>query len=283
MSNDGDSAASTAADAAAPGTIHGGRGNDSRTYSDGINTGWAGGSAGGGNTAERRPARRKSCSARPAASAKPRRRGVILNVIPRDGGNTFSGQFIVNGANGAMQGSNYTQSLKDQGLKTPSELISVYDVNPMGGGRIIRDKLWFYLTYRQIASGQHRCPACGSTGTPATRTPGRSISTRASRRSTTAWIATGSRASRGRRRRATRSTCTGRSSTPSAPIEGRRHRRRRRRKRSTCTLVPAVAHQHGHLVVAADEPAAARGRLGHATRRGTAIPSRGSTARTTRG
>ena len=51
-----------------------------------------------------------------------------------------------------MQGSNYTQSLKDQGLKTPSELISVYDINPMGGGRIIRDKLWFYLTYRQIGA-----------------------------------------------------------------------------------------------------------------------------------
>ena len=26
--------------------------------------------------------------------------------------------------------------------------MKVYDVNPMGGGRIIRDKLWFYLTYR---------------------------------------------------------------------------------------------------------------------------------------
>src|SRR3977135_2579584 len=32
------------------GSIHGGRGNDSRTLSDGNNTGWAGGSAGGGNT-----------------------------------------------------------------------------------------------------------------------------------------------------------------------------------------------------------------------------------------
>src|SRR6267154_290361 len=31
------------------GTIHGGRGDDSRTYADGINMGWAGGSAGGGN------------------------------------------------------------------------------------------------------------------------------------------------------------------------------------------------------------------------------------------
>ena len=48
-----------------------------------------------------------------------------------------------------MQGSNYTQALKDQGLTAPSELLKVYDVNPMGGGRIIRDKLWFYLTYRE--------------------------------------------------------------------------------------------------------------------------------------
>src|SRR3979411_2398306 len=31
------------------GSIHGGRGNDSRTYSDGNNTGWAGGTGGGGN------------------------------------------------------------------------------------------------------------------------------------------------------------------------------------------------------------------------------------------
>src|SRR2546422_1624790 len=31
------------------GAIHGGRGNDSRTYADGINMGWAGGGAGGGN------------------------------------------------------------------------------------------------------------------------------------------------------------------------------------------------------------------------------------------
>src|SRR5262245_12577484 len=48
-----------------------------------------------------------------------------------------------------MQGSNYTQRVQDLGLKTPSTLLSVYDVVGQGGGRIIRDKLWFYLTYRQ--------------------------------------------------------------------------------------------------------------------------------------
>ena len=78
--------------------------------------------------------------------------GVSLNAIPREGGNTFSGAFVANGANGAMQGSNYTDSLKAQGLQAPSELNSMYEFNPMGGGRIIRDKLWFYMSYRQIAT-----------------------------------------------------------------------------------------------------------------------------------
>ena len=83
--------------------------------------------------------------------------GMILNVIPRDGSNTYSGGFTFSGANGAMQGSNYTQALKDRGLTTPSELISVYDVVGQGGGRIIRDRLWFYLTYRQ-AEGKSTIP-----------------------------------------------------------------------------------------------------------------------------
>ena len=78
--------------------------------------------------------------------------GVCLNVIPREGGNTFSGSFAASGASGAWQGSNYTQSLKDQGLRAPSELNSLYEFNPMGGGRIIRDQLWFYTSYRHIAT-----------------------------------------------------------------------------------------------------------------------------------
>src|SRR4051812_35202175 len=138
------------------GSIHGGRGNDSRTYSDGNNTGWAGGSAGGGNTPNVAGAQEVVLSTS-GGLGEAETAGVILNVIPRDGGNTFSGQISGNGANGSMQGSNYTQSLIDQGLKTPSQLLKVYDFNPMGGGRIVRDKLWFYLTYRQTG-GQRTVP-----------------------------------------------------------------------------------------------------------------------------
>ena len=33
----------------------------------------------------------------------------------------------------------------------------MYDINPMGGGRLVRDKLWFYLTYRQTG-GERTVP-----------------------------------------------------------------------------------------------------------------------------
>jgi carboxypeptidase family protein len=131
------------------GTIHGGRGNDSRTYADGINTGWAGGSAGGGNMAGSTASAQEVVVNTSGGLGEAETSGVVLNVIPREGSNTFSGGFSFSGANDAMQGSNFTQDLQDRGLETPEELISVYDVTGQGGGRIIRDKLWFYLTYRE--------------------------------------------------------------------------------------------------------------------------------------
>ena len=81
---------------------------------DGINTGWAGGSGGGGNMPQVAGAQEVVLSTS-GGLGEAETAGVILNVIPREGGNTFSGQFTVSGANGAMQGSNYTQELKDRG------------------------------------------------------------------------------------------------------------------------------------------------------------------------
>jgi hypothetical protein len=139
------------------GTIHGGRGNDSRSYADGINTGWGGGSGGGGNMSGSTASAQEVVVSTSGGMGEAETSGVVLNVIPREGSNTFSGGFQYSGANSAMQGSNYTQALKDEGLESPEELLSVYDVVGQGGGRIIRDKLWFYLTYRE-AQGKNRVP-----------------------------------------------------------------------------------------------------------------------------
>ena len=151
MSSNGDSGGSTGGGGSA-GTIHGGKGNDSRTYTDGQNIGWAGGGGGQWGNGVNVGAAQEVVLSTSGGLGEAETSGVSLNVIPREGGNTFSGTFVANGATGAFQGSNYTQSLKDQGLKAPSQLNSLYEINPMGGGRIIRDRLWFYTSYRQIAT-----------------------------------------------------------------------------------------------------------------------------------
>ena len=129
------------------GAIHGGRAQDSRSLNDGLTTNHAGGSGGGGNNANVAGSQEIVVSTS-GGLGEAETSGVTVNLIPREGGNTFSGTFFLNGANGAMQGSNYTQALKDQGLRAPSEILKVYDFNPMGGGPIFKDRLWFYLTER---------------------------------------------------------------------------------------------------------------------------------------
>jgi carboxypeptidase family protein len=133
-------------------TIHGGRGSDSRTYNDGLNVGWAGGGGGLWGNMLNVAAAQEVVLSTSGGLGEAESAGVTLNAIPREGGNVFSGTFFANGAGSAMQGSNYTQSLQDQGLKAPSELRKIYEINPMGGGRIIRDKLWFYTSYRHIST-----------------------------------------------------------------------------------------------------------------------------------
>jgi hypothetical protein len=149
MSSSGDSGGITGGGGSA-GQIHGSRGADSRTYSDGLNIGWAGGGGGQWGNQVNVGASQEVVLNTSGGLGEAETAGVSLNVIPREGGNTFSGSFAANGANGAWQGSNYTQALKDQGLRAPSELNNMYELNPMGGGRIIRDRLWFYASYREI-------------------------------------------------------------------------------------------------------------------------------------
>ena len=48
--------------------------------------------------------------------------GIMMNMIPKEGGNEFKGQIFASGANGSFQGNNYSDELRDAGLSTPHEL-----------------------------------------------------------------------------------------------------------------------------------------------------------------
>jgi hypothetical protein len=77
--------------------------------------------------------------------------GVRSNLIPREGGDTFKG--VVAGAytNGSLNSRNTSDELTALGLQT-NAVDRIYDFNPSFGGRILREKLWFFLSFREWES-----------------------------------------------------------------------------------------------------------------------------------
>ena len=130
-------------------TVHGSKGTDQRVTLNGINTMTlqAGGNIGGqipdmGSASE-------VTVDHTAVSAELPTGGVRINFIPRDGGNRFSNSTFFTTSSGALQGSNYSQRLKDAGLTTPpNEIKRNWDLNVSLGGPFIRDKVWFWFSTR---------------------------------------------------------------------------------------------------------------------------------------
>jgi hypothetical protein len=130
---------------------HGGRGLDQRTTMNGLSLML---SAGVNNTpyVPNMGSTQEVTIDTSGVSAEAAEGGVRVNVIPKEGGNTFRGLIFASFANESMQSSNFTDRLKTRGFTTPNALKKVADVNPAFGGPIRKDKLWFYASHRlQIA------------------------------------------------------------------------------------------------------------------------------------
>ena len=78
--------------------------------------------------------------------------GPHLNLIPREGGNVFSGATYLGYTDSAFQFSNLTGDLIKRGLQTPDSVAKIYDVNASLGGPIKRDTLWFFGSYRNVGN-----------------------------------------------------------------------------------------------------------------------------------
>lgn len=74
--------------------------------------------------------------------------GISMNIIPREGGNSVSGQMFTTGSWSGLQGENLTQELKNRGLTVPNRVQKLWDVSVGVGGPILRDKVWFFATGR---------------------------------------------------------------------------------------------------------------------------------------
>jgi len=78
--------------------------------------------------------------------------GPTMNLVPRSGGNTFSGQAFYNTAGGWSTGDNVDDALRAVGIVNSSGIINSYDASGSLGGPIKRDRLWFYGSYRKYTT-----------------------------------------------------------------------------------------------------------------------------------
>jgi hypothetical protein len=80
--------------------------------------------------------------------------GPVLNIVPRSGGNTFQGQAFTNFSTDGMRGNNLTPELTapppGPNLRETPGIIKAYDANISYGGPIVRDRLWFFGSYRKL-------------------------------------------------------------------------------------------------------------------------------------
>ena len=133
-------------------TSHGGRGNEGRVQVDGLNVGAAfnGGGVSGFimDTANAQELQVTLSGGLGEAETG----GINMNVIPKTGGNKFSGQIFGSGAGPWSQGDNIDDTLKSFGIFNPPTLHKLWDISGSVGGPIKRDKVWFWATVRDFGS-----------------------------------------------------------------------------------------------------------------------------------
>jgi hypothetical protein len=84
-----------------------------------------------------------------ALGAEVQSSGVRLNMIPKDGSNTFRGSVFLSHTPGAWQSNNFTDDLASRGLRAPNRVERIFDQNIGIGGPLKLNRIWFYSTFRR--------------------------------------------------------------------------------------------------------------------------------------
>jgi hypothetical protein len=100
------------------------------------------------------------------SSAEMPRRGIMLDAVMKSGGNQFHGDFTAYGSGGALESDNTGPELEAQGVAGVPKLHGLWDYGGSGGGRLIRDRLWFYGGLRWSGFDRDILNAFAPDGTP---------------------------------------------------------------------------------------------------------------------
>jgi Carboxypeptidase regulatory-like domain len=74
--------------------------------------------------------------------------GPVMNVVPKQGGNTFQTMLNALYGNHSMESDNLSDDLRSRGLTAANKRVKIFDEAASLGGPIKRDKLWFFGAYR---------------------------------------------------------------------------------------------------------------------------------------
>jgi hypothetical protein len=134
--------------------IHGGRPNDLEIQLDGMNTSsWNRSDSSivlftDGNIGE-------YAIEVAGKSAEAETGGIRINMIPREGSNTFKGGFLSNVSSPSLQSDNVSDDLRSRGLPVANTLRRMWSLNPTFGGPIMKSRLWFFSTYTHTVSDNY--------------------------------------------------------------------------------------------------------------------------------
>jgi hypothetical protein len=125
--------------------MHGGRSTEGRLWLDGLNIG----SPPSGNSATSYGIDIGNASevtfTTPGARGEMETSGLIMNVVPRSGGNTLRGSVFASGTGKGLQSDNLTASLRAQGATAAAPLTKVYDFSGGLGGPLRKDRAWYFV------------------------------------------------------------------------------------------------------------------------------------------
>jgi hypothetical protein len=80
--------------------------------------------------------------------------GPSINLVPRSGGNAFSGSAFYNSAGDWSSGNNIDAYLESINITEPPVIVKLWDVSASVGGPIMQDRLWFFASARQYGNQQ---------------------------------------------------------------------------------------------------------------------------------